>query len=280
MRLIKNLGKILLVGAIFSPMNVFANNMKMVVIRNGLETIPVVTNKNTVNEVLEENNIKINKQDIIKPYKEALVFPNQEIVVSKVVHKNIYEEESIPFETITKNNPEMFEGTSKVIQEGFVGKKQNFYSTTFINGEIFQKTLTSSNVLMNPTNKIVEVGTKKKVNTTVIDSANKVILHKSGRNLKYKKKITMQATAYDPTAGSKTAMGTKARVGAVAVDKRVIPLGSKLYVEGLGDYPSYGLCTAEDTGGAIKGNRIDLFYNSNAEALKFGRRNVNVYILE
>lgn len=280
MKLIKNLGKILLVGAIFSPMNVFANNMKMVVIRNGLETIPVVTNKNTVNEVLEENNIKINKQDIIKPYKEALVFPNQEIVISKVVNKNIYEEESIPFETITKENPEMFEGTSRVVQEGFVGKKQNFYNTTFINGEIFQKTLTSSNVLMNPTNKIIEVGTKKKVNTTVIDSANKVILHKSGRNLKYKQKITMQATAYDPTAGSKTAMGTKARVGAVAVDKRVIPLGSKLYVEGLGDYPSYGLCTAEDTGGAIKGNRIDLFYNSNAEALKFGRRNVNVYILE
>ena len=90
----------------------------------------------------------------------------------------------------------------------------------------------------------------------------------------------MEATAYDPTAGSKTAIGTRARVGAVAVDPRVIKLRSRLYIESMDSWPSYGYATAEDTGGAIKGKRIDLFFNSNAEALRFGRRNVKVYVLK
>ncbi|MDU5377137.1 3D domain-containing protein, partial [Peptoniphilus lacydonensis] len=95
-----------------------------------------------------------------------------------------------------------------------------------------------------------------------------------------KKVIVMQATAYDPTAGSTTATGTRARVGSVAVDPKVIPLGSKLYIESMDGFQSYGYATAEDTGGAIKGNRIDLFYGSNREANNFGRRNVKVYVLD
>ena len=71
-----------------------------------------------------------------------------------------------------------------------------------------------------------------------------------------------------------TASGTKAVKGTVAVDPRVIPLGSKLYVEG------YGYATAQDTGSAIKGNKIDLFYDSLYEAKKFGRKNLTVYVLE
>ena len=117
-----------------------------------------------------------------------------------------------------------------------------------------------------PVKEVVEVGTKKAAAAP------------NGKNAK--RVIVMQATAYDPSAGSKTAMGTRARVGAVAVDPRVIPLGSKLYIESMDGFASYGYATAEDTGGAIKGNRIDLFYNSNAEANRFGRRNVKVYVLD
>ena len=75
-------------------------------------------------------------------------------------------------------------------------------------------------------------------------------------------------------------MGTRARVGAVAVDPRVIPLGSKLYIESMDGFASYGYATAEDTGGAIKGNRIDLFYSTSSQARNFGRRNVKVYVLD
>ena len=70
-----------------------------------------------------------------------------------------------------------------------------------------------------------------------------------------------------------TYTGTRARVGTVAVDPRVIPLGTKMYVEG------YGYAVAEDIGGAIKGNKIDLYFNTLKEANNFGRQQRKVYIL-
>ncbi len=84
----------------------------------------------------------------------------------------------------------------------------------------------------------------------------------------------MKATAYSAGHGCGyiTANGSKAQYGVVAVDPRVIPLGTKLYIEG------YGEAVAADTGGAIKGDRIDLCYNSNAECIQFGRRDVVVHI--
>lgn len=101
---------------------------------------------------------------------------------------------------------------------------------------------------------------------------------KSGE-LNYSKVLTMDATSYtdDPAENggySTTRMGTPLRYGVVAVDPSVIPLGTKLYVEG------YGYAVAEDTGGAIKGNRIDVCYTDKAKAHAFGRRNVKVYILK
>ena len=93
----------------------------------------------------------------------------------------------------------------------------------------------------------------------------------------------MNATAYCPCAqcngswvGQPSTMGLRVQKGIVAVDPKFIPLGTKLYVEG------YGYCIAADTGGAIKGNRIDLCYNSHSEALGsgWGHTPVKVYILE
>ena len=65
----------------------------------------------------------------------------------------------------------------------------------------------------------------------------------------------------------------------IAVDRKQIPLGTNVYVEGLNGAPNYGYALAADTGGAIKGNKIDLYYDSHAECLKWGRRQVRVYIL-
>ena len=94
------------------------------------------------------------------------------------------------------------------------------------------------------------------------------------------KVFTMEATAYTDDVQSQgkwvgqTATGMKPQVGVVAVDPRIIPLGTKLYVEG------YGRAIAGDTGGAIEGHRIDLFMASRGEALRFGRRQIRVRILD
>ena len=71
----------------------------------------------------------------------------------------------------------------------------------------------------------------------------------------------------------------KARYGVIAVDPRVIPLGTKLYIESPDGSYTYGEAIAEDTGGAIKGNKIDLFFPSYEECMRFGRRTMTVYIL-
>jgi len=88
---------------------------------------------------------------------------------------------------------------------------------------------------------------------------------------------TMAASAYDPNprgGSGRTATGYRAKFGHVAVDPKVIPLGSLLYIEG------YGFALASDTGGAIRGNRIDLCYNSRGQAFQFGRRKVTVHVLK
>ena len=91
---------------------------------------------------------------------------------------------------------------------------------------------------------------------------------------------TFKSTAYDDSVQSQgkwvgqTATGLKPQRGVIAVDPKVIPLGTKLYIEG------YGNAVAGDTGGAIKGNRVDLFMSSRKECMSWGRRDVKVWILK
>ena len=118
------------------------------------------------------------------------------------------------------------------------------------------------------------------INTVAIVEEQPVrenVVETSGGGMNYSAVMSMEATAYLPTDGSSagiTATGIKATYGVVAVDPRVIPLGTKVYI------PGYGVALAADTGGAIKGYKIDLCMESYAECMQFGRRNVTVYILD
>jgi len=94
---------------------------------------------------------------------------------------------------------------------------------------------------------------------------------------KFKRTIFVEATAYspdDPHAGTHTASGTSVRRGIIAVDPAVIPLGTRVYI------PDYGEAVAEDTGGNIIGNRIDIAFDTYEEAVSFGRQNLQIYIIE
>lgn len=100
--------------------------------------------------------------------------------------------------------------------------------------------------------------------------AKKVKLKTSKKGFQYKKKFIVKAYSY--TGGGRTASGTRARVGAIAVDPSVIPLGTKVYVDG------YGYARAEDTGGNIKGKKIDVYKNSAGACMKWGVRYVTIYV--
>ena len=181
------------------------------------------------------------------------------------------------------------------------GIRRITYEITTENGEEVSRKEVSSVVEKEPVNKIVETGTyveskqstssKKSASTSSSSSASQSSSGgSSSKGFSYSKVITCVATAYDlsyescgkrpgdPNYGI-TASGMKAQYGVIAVDPRVIPLGTRLYVDGVDGSWTYGYCVAGDTGGGIGGNRIDLFYNSRAEALQFGRRQANVYIL-
>jgi 3D (Asp-Asp-Asp) domain-containing protein len=107
-----------------------------------------------------------------------------------------------------------------------------------------------------------------------VESGNTVAV--DGRQIQFKQAFNMTASMYssgEPGVGVWTATGIRVRPGTVAVDPKVIPLGSLLYIEG------YGYAIAADTGGAIKGNRIDLFTPSYDEAINFGIESRRVWLL-
>lgn len=247
-------------------MKIVISSPKSYHIKDGKKTIIAEASGYTVADVLDNLDIKLNKLDRVSLPLDEIAKEGMEIKIDRVVVENLENKIEIPFETESRENKDMFEGEKKVITKGEVGQKTESLKNTYVNGVLETTEVLKSEITKDPVKEVVEVGTKK---GTVAPN---------GKNAK--RVIVMQATAYDPTAGSKTAMGTRARVGAVAVDPKVIPLGSKLYIESMDGFASYGYATAEDTGGAIKGNRIDLFYNSNAEANRFGRRNVKVYVLD
>lgn len=247
-------------------MKIVISSPKSYHIKDGDKTLIAEASGYTVADVLDNLEIKLNKLDRVSLPLDEIAKEGMEIKIDRVVVENLENKIEIPFETESRENKDMFEGENKVITKGEVGQKTESLKNTYVNGVLETTEVLKSEITKDPVKEVVEVGTKK---GTVAPN---------GKNAK--RVIVMQATAYDPTAGSKTAMGTRARVGAVAVDPKVIPLGSKLYIESMDGFASYGYATAEDTGGAIKGNRIDLFYNSNAEANRFGRRNVKVYVLD
>ncbi|MFR4492602.1 MAG: 3D domain-containing protein, partial [Clostridium perfringens] len=129
---------------------------------------------------------------------------------------------------------------------------------------------------------IQELVVKEPVNKEVVKGTKETqTLSRGGESINFKKKLSVKSTAYNHPLGSAeayTASGMHVLrdpngYSTIAVDPSVIPLGTKLYVEG------YGYAIAADTGGAIKGNRVDLFFNTEAEASNWGVRNLDVYIL-
>jgi 3D (Asp-Asp-Asp) domain-containing protein len=147
---------------------------------------------------------------------------------------------------------------------GRTGVKVQRFLNTFADGRLVSTTYLSQEVVRQGIPSVTRIGTK--------------VLVASRGQFAGREYMELVATAYSPYCcrgvDSATALGLRAGYGVVAVDPRVIPLRSRLYIEG------YGYAIAGDTGGAIKGLRIDLGMDTLRAAKQFGRRAVRVYILE
>ena len=215
-----------------------------------------------------------------------------------------YVTENVSFSTQRVANPEMLEGEEKVVQEGADGVRSSVYEVVWSNGEELSRQFVEE-LSTTAVDRIVEYGTKSKAKPASQDKKDTdsiltehgetgggiasvsenadgsgTLTLKDGTVLKYSGVRSMTATAYTSGhdgVGTRTASGTAVHVGSVAVDKSVLPLGTRMYIVAGGNLV-YGLAVAEDTG--VKGNKIDLFYDTYEECIQFGRRNCTVYILE
>lgn len=228
----------------------------------------VLTTKKKVGDILTQGGIELGINDKTEPDREAVLAQGQGIQVIRVKQETLVEKCPIAFETGKRNDSSMLRGTQKVLKKGVQGEKEITYLITYEDGKETQREVQSENVIREPKEQILAIGTKY---------PGGYILTSRG-DTKYRRMASMVATAYAPNTktapNSHTYLGMKAARGVVAVDPKVIPLRSRVYI------PGYGIAIAGDIGSAIKGNRIDLCFDTYSEAKRYGRRRVKVYLLE
>ena len=244
-----------------------------------------VRHDDTVLKALERANVKLGQYDELSVAKDAKVEYGSTVNVARVDIVAKTKTVEIPFESEVKENSNKTAGKTQVLQEGVKGEKQQIYQVKTRDGVVVSETLMREVVLKEPTNKIVEKGTAKPktVAKSAVIAGNGTISSRDG-TYRYTKVLEVTATAYsaeEHPSNQWTASGKRARVGLIAVDPRVIPLGTRMYITSMdGKSWIYGYAVAADTGGAIKGNKIDLYFNTVRECNNFGRRKAKVYILE
>ena len=218
------------------------------------------TTPKTVAEVLHEQNIALSANDWVKPSKDTVVTDGTTITINRINYVQREELIDIQPQEVWQNDNTLEKGTTKVLNQGNVGQDKVTYEITYCDGQPIGKTEVNRETVTVAEDKVIARGTLS-------------VASRDGRQFQFRQALTVSATAYTHT-GNRTATGTAPRVGTVAVDPSVIPLGSRLYVEG------YGYAKAEDIGGAIKGNKIDVFLDSESACQRWGVKTTRVYILE
>ena len=273
-----------------------------IVLQNGYE-MTVLTSKSTISEILDENNIMLDENQktmpnsneeitagsvikiVDKSYNEVQIAKVSEEGVettldellnnyAPITEKIVTEQVEIPYETITKNTAgTSTDTTNKVLQQGKNGLKEVTYKIKYQNEVEIEKIQLSEKIIKEPVNKIVQV--------------NKVTTSRSGTTSRTLPSTTTSSnvngqiykiTAYCPCAkccgktNGITAMGTHATAGRTVAASSQFAFGTKLNING----HTY---TVEDRGGAINGNKIDIYVNSHAEALAWGVRYLPVSVV-
>ena len=267
----------------------------------------VVTTKTNVEEILEDNNIVVEDDERVTPCLDDEITDSNKIVItnkseqevqiaklsesgvetsideilksySPIIEKIVVEQETIPYETITKDASQGSEDTkNKVIQQGEDGIREITYKVKYQNEEEIEKIKLSETVVKEPVNKIVQVqrNITSRAGSTVAKTAN----NNASTGTPTGPTRIFKVTAYCSCAKccgkvtGRTASGTHAVAGQTVAASGQFAFGTKLNINGQ-EY------TVEDRGGAIQGNRIDIYMNSHAEAVAWGVKYLPVQVVE
>ncbi len=223
--------------------------------------------KSTVQEALTEAGVALDPKDEVFPDLDQPLWDGMPIFVCRVSVKVMARDEPIPYGIAYQPAKSRWQRLPLLTRRGRPGLRRKRYEVVYRDGKETERNLLETTVLRPPVDETITAPHRYQLASRGYYAGRRV--------------FRMVATAYDPgprscgpRASGKTAIGMHAGHGVVAVDPAMIPMKARLYVEG------YGYAVAGDTGGAIKGNRIDLGFHSRAQALRYGRRPVTVRVLE
>lgn len=249
----------------------------------------------TVQAALSEFHIAVDQDDRITPLLSATLAENNKIEIVRVSKEKQEIVVPIAFSTTTKQDATLLKGKQQTLQEGKAGKKIVTKERVFENGVMVKESILGETIAAHTTTKIVAVGTKNPVVALAVkttaaaqtENPKALTVTKGGAPISYKKILNnVTLTAYSAgveSTGKKpgdygyglTRTGTRVTEGrTISVDPSIIPLGWWVYIEGV------GYRRAEDTGSAIKGAKIDVYYDSENYAQQFGlKRGYTVYVI-
>ena len=246
-----------------------------VVIRSTDADRTAETREETVEQLLRRLRVEVSPLEMVAV--DLTVEPIEIVIDSQLV---LYEVDSDILPT----------WCGQVVEQGHDGVKRTVYEVVYSQGQEVSRQLVEETDTQ-PVTTVIRRGTlenfapNQEAVAQIVTNEDKTgaILLENGQSVTFHDVIEMRATAYsseDPGGGNRTASGTPVRVGAVAVQKDQLPFGTKLYIVSNDGAYSYGFSIAEDTGGGIRENRIDLYFNTAAECIQFGVRNCTVYVLD
>ncbi len=261
------------------------------------ENMTVNSYGETVEELLTRLDLTLTEGDVISAAKTAMTFDGMELVVSRMETVEENHITSIPYETRYCYDVTLRKGEQKVLTEGMEGVMEHFDSVRYLNGQEVGRTELEQRVIAAPVHELIAVGLGAELTEeeTFVTEPTELpeeqgalligdgfLITADGEMLTFSHSEIFKATAYhntDPGCTIYTAIGTLCRVGAIAVDPKVIPYGTKMFIVTNDGRYIYGEAVAEDCGSAIKGNRVDLYFDTVAECERFGVRDCTIYFL-
>jgi 3D (Asp-Asp-Asp) domain-containing protein len=215
-------------------------------------------------DLLHEQGVVLSGRDKVFPDRRAPIIQGMRVRVLRIREQTVVEQTAVPYPVRTTTDPRTPRGIVRIASPGRPGIKELIWKVTYADGQAISRERAGWRVVREPQARIISIGSQR--------------LIASRGEFAGKEMLAMVATAYSPYCcrgvDNITATGVHAGYGVVAVDPSVIPLGSRLYIEG------YGYALAGDTGSRIKGLRIDLGFDTKRQAIQFGRRPVRVYVVQ
>ncbi len=251
------------------------------------QKLQVNSQSETVGQLLNRLSIGVDANTSVSAPLSAQTVDGMNITVSRTVHATESYTQSIAHKVTYCYDGSLAAGDSAVLTKGVDGQMSNTANVVYVDGQEKDRTILSQTVIQQPVDEVIAIGTGEASVGAIARTGELVIgdgyiITENGEYLTFTDVIHVEATAYTHTdAGCDfiTSMGTTVKVGTVAVDPRIIPYGTRMFiVSDDGEYV-YGIATAEDCGGDIKNDRIDLYYPTYRECANFGRRDATIYVL-